>query len=123
MTRTLSFAIACLGLILAASTTVIASEGADDSPDSLKGEVVDTACYLDHKARGSKHKACALNCLASGIPPSLLTDDGKLYLLLPPHGAQDSYQKVKGMASEVVTVKGKLLSGGGLQALEVHSVN
>ena len=116
--------LAALGMVASlalAPLATAASEG-DAAQTTLKGEVLDTACYLDHGARGQKHQPCALNCLSSGIPPSLLTDDGKVYLLLPPHGPRDAYDKVKGMAAETVTVKGKLLSSGGLTALEVLAV-
>jgi len=89
---------------------------------TLKGEVVDTACYLDHGARGAKHKQCALNCLANGVAPSLLTSDGKLYLLLPPHGPHDAYDKVKKLAAETVTVRGTELSKAGMDAFVVEAV-
>jgi len=116
--------IATLGL--AAALCLPASgfaAGMGDTPTTaLKGEVIDTACYLDHGAKGEKHKGCAMNCLASGIPPSLLTADGKIYLLLPPHGPRDAYDKVKGMAAETVTVKGQVHSEGGLQAMIVSEV-
>lgn len=89
---------------------------------AFKGEVIDTACYLDHGARGAKHKQCALNCLANGVAPSLLTTDGKLYLLLPPHGPHDAYDKVKGLAAETVTIHGTELSKAGMDAIVVESV-
>jgi len=113
-------------LALAASlclpATTLAAGTGDAPTTALKGEVIDTACYLDRGAKGEKHKACAMNCLASGIPPSLLTADGKIYLLLPPHGPRDAYDKVKGMAAETVTVKGQVHSEGGLQAMIVTEV-
>jgi hypothetical protein len=114
-------ALAIVASLAIAPLATTASEG-DTTPTTLKGEVIDTACYLEKGARGDKHRQCALNCLSSGIPPSLLTDDGKLYLLLPPHGPRDAYDKVKGMAAEVVTVKGRLMSSGGMEALEVTAV-
>ncbi|MGD2062901.1 MAG: hypothetical protein PVF51_04890 [Nitrospirota bacterium] len=114
-------ALSIIAMLAIAPPATATSEG-DAAPTTLKGEVIDTACYLGHGARGDKHRQCALNCLASGIPPSLLTDEGKLYLLLPPHGSHDAYDKVKGMAAQVVTVTGRLLSSGGLTALEVASV-
>jgi hypothetical protein len=114
-------ALAIVGL-LAVAPLATASSAGDASQTTLKGEVIDTACYLDHGARGAKHQQCALHCIASGVAPSLLTDDGKLYLLLPPHGAHDAYDKVKTLAAETVTVKGKLMSSHGITALEVMAV-
>jgi len=89
---------------------------------TFKGEVIDTACYLDHGAHGAKHKQCALNCLASGVAPSLLTTDGKLYLLLPPHGPHDAYDQVKKRAAETVTVHGTRLAKAGMEAIVVESI-
>lgn len=105
-----------------AAGLAVAAPAASAATVTVKGEVIDTACYLDHGARGAKHKQCALNCLASGVAPSLLTDDGKLYLLLPPHGPHDAYDKVKRMAAETVTVRGEKLSKQGLTAIVVESV-
>jgi hypothetical protein len=112
--------VAALAIVGSLAVAPIAT--ADAAQTTLKGEVIDTACYLDHGARGAKHKQCALNCIASGVAPSLLTDDGKLYILLPPHGQHDAYDKVKTMAAETVTVKGKLMSSGGITGLEVMAV-
>jgi len=89
---------------------------------TLTGEVIDTACYLDHEAQGAKHKQCALNCLASGVAPSLLTRDGKLYLLLPPHGPHDAYDQVKGRAGDTVTVRGTAVAKAGMAAFVVEAV-
>jgi hypothetical protein len=117
-------AFATLGLAAALCLPGAAvAAGMGEAPTTtLKGEVIDTACYLDRGAKGEKHKQCALNCLNSGIPPGLLTADGKVYLLLPPHGPHDAYDKVKGMAAETVTVKGQVHSEGGLQAMIVSEV-
>ena len=116
--------IAALGLAasLALPATSLAAGMGDTPTTTLKGEIVDTACYLDHGARGEKHKQCALNCIAGGVAPSLLTDDGKLYVLLPPHGSHDAYNKVKEMAAQTVTVKGQVHSQGGVEAMIVTEV-
>jgi len=119
---TTSFATLGLAAALCLPTAGFAAGTGETPTTALKGEIIDTACYLDHGAKGEKHKACAMNCLSSGIPPSLLTADGKIYLLLPPHGPRDAYDKVKGMAAETVTVKGQVHSEGGLQAMIVSEV-
>ena len=33
------------------------------APTTVKGEVLDMACYLDHGAKGEKHKGCAEKCI------------------------------------------------------------
>ena len=35
---------------------------------TVKGEIVDLMCYLDHLAKGEKHKGCAEKCIKVGGP-------------------------------------------------------
>lgn len=44
----------------------------------LTGELVDTKCYFGvmRPATGKVHRACAVRCLAGGVPPGLLVRDG-----------------------------------------------
>lgn len=44
----------------------------------LTGELVDTKCYFGvmRPATGKVHRACAVRCLAGGVPPGLLLRDG-----------------------------------------------
>ncbi len=121
MQRTRTTPLASIALVAALAVPAISSTSFAGTT-TLKGEVVDTACYLDHAARGAKHKQCALNCLANGVAPSLLTPDGKLYLLLPPHGPHDAYDKIKTLAAETVTVRGTELSKAGMDAFIVEAV-
>jgi hypothetical protein len=59
---------------------------------TLRGEIIDPKCYLGamKPGGGKTHKACAMRCIAGGIPPMLVTRDaanGKtLYLLVTPEG-------------------------------------
>jgi hypothetical protein len=53
---------------------------ADSKPVTLKGEVVDTACYTGDKAKvGEAHKNCGLKCLKNGGKLSFVTPDGHVY--------------------------------------------
>jgi hypothetical protein len=46
-------------------------------PIALRGEVVDTKCYLGvmNPGRGKVHRDCAVRCISGGIPPGLLVRD------------------------------------------------
>lgn len=52
---------------------------------SLRGEIVDSKCYLGamKPGRGWMHKGCAVLCLKGGVPPLVVARDGSemLYLL------------------------------------------
>jgi len=60
--------------------------------ETLRGEIVDTKCYLGamKPGVGRAHQACARLCIRGGIPPSLLTTskrgDARLLLLVGPNG-------------------------------------
>ena len=49
---------------------------------SVRGEVVDMVCYIDHNATGSEHLDCAKTCIKMGLPVGIKADDGKTYLLI-----------------------------------------
>jgi hypothetical protein len=89
---------------------------------TIKGEIVDTGCFLSHGARGEKHAGCANKCIANGMPMGLLTSDGTLYLLTLDHENADPYNEAKGLAAKTVEVSGMLLARNGMKAIDVTSV-
>ncbi len=60
---------------------------------TLRGEIIDPKCYLGamKPGGGKTHKACAMRCIAGGIPPMLVTRTGDghetFYLLVMPDGS------------------------------------
>ena len=89
---------------------------------TLSGEIVDTGCYLGHGAKGEKHKECATKCINGGMPASLLTDKGELYLLLMDHEKPEALTEAKGLAAEKVELTGTVVKGHGMMALNVTGV-
>jgi hypothetical protein len=89
---------------------------------SITGEVVDTGCYLGHEGKGPGHKECAEKCLKMGMPASLLTGEGKLYLLLPDHDDQAPFEQAKTAVAQTVTVSGPMSEKGGMNAITVKQV-
>jgi hypothetical protein len=100
------------------------AKGASAAPKqvSIKGEIVDTGCYLGHGAKGEKHKGCATKCISGGMPMGLLTADGTLYLLTLDHDNPDPYNQAKDLAAEMVEVSGTLLSRSGMKAIDVTGI-
>ena len=90
---------------------------------TLRGEVVDTGCYLAHEATGADHKSCAVKCISGGMPMGLLTSNGVLYLLTMNHDNADPYNKAKDMAALTVDVTGPVLERAGMKAIEVTSIS
>jgi hypothetical protein len=112
---------ATVGVVaLGASLSLSALRGAESDTgggtQTLKGEVVDLMCYLDHGAKGEKHKGCATKCIQSGGPVGLLTPDGQVYLVIGDH--KPINDQLADKAAETVTLKGKVVERGGMKMIE-----
>lgn len=119
------FTILALTLALSAgfsSLVFAAGNGGGGNSVTVKGEIVDLACYLDHGARGAKHQQCALTCLKNGEPMGLLTEDGTVYLLLADHSNGAPFETAKSLAADTVEVTGPLAKKAGITGLTVLSV-
>lgn len=86
---------------------------------TVKGEVVDLACYLSKGLKGKRHKACAEMCAKKGLPVGLLTESGDVYLLIEDHDNSGAYDAAKGLAGEQAEVHGKKFTKGGVQSILV----
>jgi len=97
---------------------------ADGKDVSVKGELVDTYCFLTMDAKGAGHKECAVTCAQKGIPVGLLEEGtGKLYVLLPDKNGEALPESVITHMGDAVTVKGDSYTSGGSQFLTVESVS
>ncbi len=101
--------------------TVFAAMGASAplamaKTETIKGEVVDLMCYLDHGAKGAKHASCAETCIKSGGPVGILTADNKLYLVIGEH--KPINDQLAPLAAQTITVKGKVVSRDGMTMIE-----
>lgn len=96
---------------------VVPGRAADESAQTtVKGEVLDMACYLDHGAHGAKHAECAAKCISSGLPVGLKTEDGKVYFLIGEHKPLND--QLAPLAGKTVTIKGKAVSRDGINLIE-----
>jgi type 1 fimbria pilin len=98
------------------------SSHAQSSPGTvtIKGEVLDMACYLDHGAQGEKHAACAAKCIRSGLPVGIKAEDGQVYLLIGQH--KPINDQIAEFAGKTITVQGKLANRDGINLLENASI-
>jgi hypothetical protein len=109
-----SVVIAGLGTLLVLPSNNFAAD--EKAPtQSVKGEVVDLMCYLDHGAKGEKHKGCAEKCIKSGGPVGLLSED-QLYLVIGDHKPMND--ELASKAGETVTLKGKVVEKHGMKMIE-----
>jgi hypothetical protein len=70
----------------APEATVVSVRPREGAPVTLRGEIVDSKCFLGVMApgEGKTHKDCASLCLRGGIPPAFVVRDreGRTALLL-----------------------------------------
>ena len=110
-------------LILSLASTIPGDEKHGMSADlSLRGEIVDLACYIGHGAKGPEHQKCAVKCAEMGQPLGLLTTDGKLYILVADHQDPSAFLKARKLAGEQVEMTGEPAEKDGVAALTVHAV-
>jgi hypothetical protein len=83
---------------------------------TVKGEVLDMACYIDHGATGEEHADCAKKCITMGLPVGIKGEDGKTYLLIGEHKPMN--KELAAYAAKTITVRGKLSSRDGVNMIE-----
>jgi hypothetical protein len=114
---TVSMVALALGASLALPRLSLGADAKDSGQiETIKGEVVDLMCYLDHGAKGDKHKGCATKCIEGGGPVGLLTADNKLYLVVGDHAPMNKELAAK--AAETITLKGKVVEKHGVKMIE-----
>lgn len=89
--------------------------------ETVTGTIIDTACYTAGN-HGAEQTGCTEMCIESGVPPSLLTEDGQVVLLLPDRNAAEAYEQAKELATQAVQIEGKKVERGGMTAIVVQSV-
>jgi len=92
--------------------------------DSFSGELVDLGCYLykGEKATGEAHAICGQSCVEAGDPIGLLTSSRTLYVLMPNMDSPESFEKIKSMMHQQVTIAGDMQDRSGVKGISVKSV-
>ncbi|MDO8730599.1 MAG: hypothetical protein Q7J69_05430 [Candidatus Omnitrophota bacterium] len=90
---------------------------------TIKGELVDSLCYVGMAAKGAGHKQCAMDCAKAGIPISIVEEGtGKMYTVLPKQDKTGYPDSVISKMGEKVTLKGDFYENGGNKYVTVESV-
>jgi hypothetical protein len=130
--RNIAIAVAILlllGIAVAWYATQRQPAEAAGGTTTIRGEVVDLACYLAHDLTGPKHAACAVSCAEGGAPLGILDKRaGKAYLVVLDHdklmGAKSAQvlKMLKPHIGKDVLAKGKTIQRGGLTGIVLTSV-
>ncbi|MEK7382313.1 MAG: hypothetical protein AAB262_03400 [Elusimicrobiota bacterium] len=87
--------------------------------ETISGELLDMACYMAHEGKGKKHAKCAAACVKGGAPIGLLTQDGKVYLVVGDHENEKPFLEAKALAGLNAKITGTVFTRGGLTAVIV----
>lgn len=94
---------------------------------TLRGEIVDSKCYLGVMNPGvlKPHRACAIHCIRGGIPPVFLLrgEDGELIrLILTGPGGEPINQQILDFVADPVEITGQVRKCGSLYFLAADPV-
>ena len=94
------------------------------APTTVKGEVVDLACYNNDKAKmGEGHKGCGMTCVKKGNPLAIVTADGKVYNLAGAYVENKNAKIVEGDLFAVpVEATGDVTEKDGVQIIAVTTM-
>lgn len=89
---------------------------------ALRGESIDPKCYLGamKPGGGKTHKACAMRCIAGGIPPMLVTRDSAMresYYLLVDENGNAANEVVYPFVGDQVELSGHLETANAIRKL------
>lgn len=121
---------AALAGLLALVAPVAANAQTKPKPIEIKGEVIDTWCYLSgvmggpEAIVGTAHHTCALWCAAGGIPVGVRAEDGTVYMVLKLKGEDPLEQSdtVMEIQSHTITARGQHYVRDGVNYLVVEKV-
>jgi hypothetical protein len=113
--KKLSSLLAVFVVVLGTTVSAVAEEKAAGKMATVKGEILDMGCYLDHGATGEKHATCAKTCIEGGLPVGIKGEDGKVYLVIGDHKPINS--ELVEYAAKTVTLRGKLVTRDGINLL------
>lgn len=118
MKRAYTLAVALCVLTMALAMPLMATP-----QETLRGEVVDSVCYIKNGARGAEHRDCAQTCADGGIPLALLQEGtDELVWLASSESMQGANAQLKDHASHTVEITGEWAERGGARIFVIQNI-
>jgi hypothetical protein len=101
------------------------NEPADLGPVRLRGEIVDSKCYLGvmNPGNGKVHRDCAVRCISGGAPPAFIARDSsgetKVLLLVGSDGRALN-REILSFVAEPLEIQGRLVRSGSTLVLKAE---
>lgn len=90
--------------------------------ETVKGELVDQACYTkDAKNVGAAHKDCAVSCAQKGQTVALVTADGKVYSIAGALAADKNAKMIAHM-THTVEITGDVTEANGKMTITADAL-
>ena len=96
---------------------------------TLRGEIVDSKCFLGQMNPGSgkTHRACATLCIRGGLPPLFVVDSSKIqfnrtYLVLISESERAVNQEILNVVAEPLEITGNVIKKDNLYFLKADPV-
>ena len=90
---------------------------------TMTATVVDMSCKVMFNLEGDDHRMRGQACFDQGIPLGLMSEDGKIYMPVTMQmGATRGDKDLRGHAEHKVTVTGKIMDRGGVNAILIESI-
>jgi hypothetical protein len=93
------------------------------APVSLRGEVVETGCFVIGDRHGEKHRQCAIACARAGQDLGILdAQTGILYVEIRNQEEGPVPSLLIDHVARQVEVRGQILAAGGVQGVAINRV-
>lgn len=90
---------------------------------TVRGEVVDSVCWIKNGARGADHRECAQTCADGGIPLALLEEGtDELIWLASSAMMKGANEELKAHASHTVEITGEYAERNGARVLVISEI-
>ena len=102
------------------SDVAMAHEGDEGPSQTVTGEVVDLACYLNEGASGPGHRECAQKCISSGLPVGIKSGDTVYLAISGEHGPANT--ALAPLAAKQVVAEGAVSERNGIHLIAIKKV-
>ncbi len=109
-----------MALVLGFAWGIAGAHQESDSVQTITGEVVDLACYLDHGASGAPHQDCAQKCISMGLPVGIKSGDHLYLAVTSDHNPAN--KTLASLAGKQVTAEGTVSERDGVHLLAIKKV-
>lgn len=113
----------CLSIALVVCVIAVSIPSMAAQEVTVRGEIIDSVCFIKMGSRGADHLDCAQTCADNGIPLALLEEGtDELIWLASSESMQSPNSDLKAHASHTVEITGEYAERGGVKILVISEI-